>query len=76
MVYINDTIDLFIEEIKKDDRFWHDEMVPKLSLFYKECIVSEIVRDNLGKGKKCKDPPNIMKAIAEHETKKKLIKPK
>lgn len=41
-------------------------MLPKLTKFYKECIAPEIVRNNIGKGQKCIDPPFITDAIKVH----------
>ncbi|KAJ8909286.1 hypothetical protein NQ315_011362 [Exocentrus adspersus] len=49
VVYINDEIEVYIEEIKRDEYFWRDKMLPKLIKFYTECIAPEIIRGNLKK---------------------------
>lgn len=69
MVYVNDKINLFIEEIVRDAGFW-SKMLPTLITFYRECIAPEIVRNFIDKGKRCKDPPSIRYAIAALEEKK------
>lgn len=63
VVYINDSIDLFIEEKYKDEQFWKEHMLPELTRFYTSCIAPEIIRNNLSKNKKCVDPPYILDAI-------------
>ncbi|KAJ8913369.1 hypothetical protein NQ315_008761 [Exocentrus adspersus] len=70
VVYITDEMDLFVEEIERDNIFWEQKMLPPLSKFYKECIDPEIVRNNIGNGKKCIDPPYILEAIKLYEQKK------
>ncbi|KAK4886295.1 hypothetical protein RN001_002566 [Aquatica leii] len=67
---VNDTIDLFIEEIYRDTELWRNEMLPKLTQFYTECIAPEIVRNNIGNGFKCIDPIYIREAIRIYEDKK------
>ncbi|KAJ8909749.1 hypothetical protein NQ315_014018 [Exocentrus adspersus] len=49
VVYINDEIEVYIEEIKRDEYFWRDKMLPKLIKFYTECIAPEIIRGNFKK---------------------------
>ncbi|CAH1170902.1 unnamed protein product [Phaedon cochleariae] len=73
IVYINDAIDLFVEEIEKDAKFWEEKMCPILIQFYKECIAPEIVMDNLGKGNKCIDPPFITEAMKLQDAKRKKV---
>lgn len=54
-----------------------DEMLLKLIQFYKECVAPEIVRNNLGKGLKCVDPPyieDVKKKQEEKKTKQKKVK--
>ncbi|KAJ8915596.1 hypothetical protein NQ315_012481, partial [Exocentrus adspersus] len=70
VVYINDEIEVYIEEIKRDEYFWRDKMLPKLIKFYTECIAPEIIRGNLKKNKKCLDPEFILKAMEERNAKK------
>lgn len=72
MVYVNDSIDIFVEEIEKHIGFWNDKMLPTLIQFYNYCIAPEIVRDNIGKGKNCTDPPYILEAIKPRKEKKKI----
>ncbi|XP_031331888.1 uncharacterized protein LOC116162414 [Photinus pyralis] len=67
VVYINDAVPLYIEEIEIDIHFWEHEMVPILLTFYKMCIAPEIIRNNIGKGKKCVDPQYIIDAIKNRE---------
>ncbi|KAJ8911760.1 hypothetical protein NQ315_008812, partial [Exocentrus adspersus] len=69
VVYVSDQIELFIEEIKRDEQFWN-KMLPVLTSFYKECVTPEIVRKNIDKGKRCKDPPYIQEAITAFQEKK------
>ncbi|KAK5644984.1 hypothetical protein RI129_006284 [Pyrocoelia pectoralis] len=75
VVYINDKIDLFVEKITKDSNFWEEKMLPKLIDFYTNCIAPEIILNNIGQGKRCKDPLNILNAIKENEEKKKKMQP-
>lgn len=70
VIYINDKIELHIEKIERDEHFWLQNMLPKLTRFYKECIAPEIVRNNLGKGLRCKDPSYIIQSIADFDAKK------
>ncbi|CAH1163408.1 unnamed protein product [Phaedon cochleariae] len=73
IVYINDAIDLFVEEIERDAKLWEEKMCPLLVQFYKECICPEIIMDNIGKGRRCNDPPFISEAITLQEEKKRKI---
>lgn len=66
-MYVNDTIDIFIEEILRDESVWKEKMLPILTLFYEECIAPEIVRNNLGKGLNCVDPPYIREAMRKYQ---------
>lgn len=36
IVYVNDKIPIFIEEIKRDVNFWEEKMLPILKQFYLE----------------------------------------
>lgn len=71
VVYVNDAVDIFVEEIERDTELWEKSMLPKLEKFYKECVAPEIVRNNIGRGLKCIDPPYIKNSIQEFEAKKK-----
>ncbi|XP_031345148.1 uncharacterized protein LOC116172142 [Photinus pyralis] len=51
VVYINDAVPLYREEIEIDINFWEHEMVPILITFYKMCIAPEIIRTISGKDK-------------------------
>lgn len=74
IVYINDTIELFVEQIEKDEKLWSDIMLPALVKFYSDCICPEIVLDRIGKGRRCRDPKYILNAIEEKEKKAKSVK--
>lgn len=63
IVYISDSVDIFYEEIERDESLWTTQMLPKLIPFYKECICPEIIRGNIDLNLKCKDPPFIQKEI-------------
>lgn len=45
-------------------------MLPILITFYEGCIAPQIIRNNIGKEKKCIDPPFILEAIAAHQARK------
>ncbi|KAJ8909723.1 hypothetical protein NQ315_016769 [Exocentrus adspersus] len=68
VLYVSDQIELFIEKIKREE-FWN-KMLPVLTSFYKECVAPEIVRKNIDKGKRCKDPPYIQEATTAFQEKK------
>ncbi|KAJ8914123.1 hypothetical protein NQ315_016199 [Exocentrus adspersus] len=74
IVYVNDTVPLFIEIIEKDEVFWNENMLPSLSTFYRTCIAPEMIRKNIEKGMKCVDPPHIVEAIRKFEEKKQKCK--
>ncbi|KAF2899578.1 hypothetical protein ILUMI_06598 [Ignelater luminosus] len=57
MVYVNDNIPIFVEEIRKDVLFSQHKMLPTLTNFYEQCIAPELVRGNLKYNKRCIDPP-------------------
>lgn len=67
IVYVADDIELFVEEISRDEEFWKEKMLPVLIQFYMQCIAPEIVRGNISKHKRCVDPPYITDAIKQRE---------
>lgn len=69
MVYCDDNKPLHSEEICIDRELWINEMVPKLSKFYKDCILPEMIRGNIRINKKCKDPHYVLEAIEDRENK-------
>ncbi|KAK4877164.1 hypothetical protein RN001_009670 [Aquatica leii] len=71
IVYVNDKVELHVEEIHRDEQFWNESMLPVLQQFYIECIGPEIIRNNIGNGKRCVDPPYILDAIRQHNEKQK-----
>lgn len=62
IIYINDQQPLYIEQIYKDEQFWKEQMLPKLKLFYNNCILTELVQRNVPKGLKCIEPQYIVDA--------------
>ncbi|KAK4886349.1 hypothetical protein RN001_002620 [Aquatica leii] len=71
IVYVNDKVELHVEEIHRDEQFWNESMLPVLQQFYIECIGPDIIRNNIGNGKRCVDPPYILDAIRQHNEKQK-----
>lgn len=55
IVYVNDKEPLHVEVILRDKIFWF-EHVNKLTKFYRECILPEIIYRNIPKGLKAIDP--------------------
>lgn len=60
VVYVDDSQDIFLEEVERDEEEWTKVIYPALESFYNNCILEEIVRKNIPHGKKCYDP--------QHET--------
>lgn len=69
VVYVTDD-DTFIEEIPIDRKLWNDVLLPKLTIFYNDCILEEIARRRYLRNMKCYDPPWIELAISEKSEKK------
>lgn len=66
---------LHIEKIQRDANFWEMVMLPKLTQFYRHCLLPEIVAPNMILGKDIREPEYILAAqrkLAERQ----LIKPK
>lgn len=52
LIYVNDKEELNVEVILRDERFWRDEMLPRLETFYWNCLLTEIVLRRIPKGLK------------------------
>ncbi|XP_026278759.1 uncharacterized protein LOC113206748 [Frankliniella occidentalis] len=48
--------DFYVEKIERDDKFWQETMLPKLSRFYMDCMLVEICLRRKNRGIKCRDP--------------------
>ncbi|CAG9761305.1 unnamed protein product [Ceutorhynchus assimilis] len=44
VVYINDEQPLYVDAILRDEQFWNEEMLPKLTNFYQEHMIPELVK--------------------------------
>lgn len=67
--YIDDHHDLYVEEIGRDNKFW-EHMEKKLTIFYEQCILPELVLQRINKGWLCRDPPFILEAQNAENSKK------
>lgn len=54
--------ELFVERINKDDMFWKTTMLPKLTQFYRECMLPEIVDSRVVRGMRIREPKYILDA--------------
>ncbi|CAG9770027.1 unnamed protein product [Ceutorhynchus assimilis] len=45
VVYINDEQPLYVDAILRDEQFWNEEMLPKLTNFYQEHMIPELRRN-------------------------------
>lgn len=54
--------ELFVERIKKDTKFWTNEILPKLTRFYNDCLLPEILDSRIVRGMKVRDPIYILEA--------------
>lgn len=62
VIFIDKDKEIFTEIIRKDQQFWLNEMLPHLTAFYTECILSEIVLKRIPRGKTCKESTSILQA--------------
>ncbi|XP_063240064.1 uncharacterized protein LOC134540920 [Bacillus rossius redtenbacheri] len=62
--------DLFVEKVQRNEDFWRNEMLPKLTRFYKKCLLPEIVDSRVIRGKPVREPEYISKAKEEMNAKK------
>ncbi|KAI4454827.1 exonuclease phage-type/recb c-terminal domain-containing protein [Holotrichia oblita] len=51
--------DFHVERIFKDRELWHEQMLPKLQSFYRECILPEIIDGRVPRGMKIRDPKDL-----------------
>lgn len=57
-------VDFDIEEISRDDVFWENEMKPKLTRFFMECMLPEIVDPRVQRSMNIREPNYILEAQA------------
>lgn len=69
-IWSGENFDIKTEIILKDDRFWQEKMEEKLRLFYLDCILPELVDPRHIRNMTIRDPPYILKALQEKDTKK------
>lgn len=50
-------------KIQRDESFWETIMVPKLTLYYMECVLPELVDPRIPGSMKIKEPSFILQAI-------------
>ncbi|KAK4879667.1 hypothetical protein RN001_007813 [Aquatica leii] len=60
--------DCEIIEIKRDRSFWFSTMLPKLSDFWENCVLPELVDPRVPRGLRARDSPSIIQA--QHAIKK------
>lgn len=70
-VWANDKEPLKTELIFKDDVFWNEKMAAKLTTFYMDCILPELVDPRHPRKLKIRDPIYIKEAIENKENKMK-----
>lgn len=54
--------EIFVERIQKDTTFWTKNMLPKLTRFYQDCLLPEILDSRIVREMKCRDPVYILEA--------------
>ncbi|KAJ8886812.1 hypothetical protein PR048_013024, partial [Dryococelus australis] len=64
---------IFIDRIVKDTQFWEQEMVTKLTKFYWECLLEEILDSRKAQGHIIIDPESIENAKIEVAKRRKLF---
>lgn len=63
-----------VQRIERDDNFWHKEMLEKLTKFYMDCLLPELVDPRHTRSMEIRDPPYITEAIRTLSIKKKKKK--
>ncbi|KAL0821591.1 hypothetical protein ABMA28_005043 [Loxostege sticticalis] len=66
-VWSGENTPLKIEYIHRNDDFWASKMAPKLTKFYLECLLPEIVDSRLRRGMSIREPQEIKNGIASTE---------
>jgi hypothetical protein len=61
--------------INRDDNFWRDEMETKLTTFYMNCLLPELVDPRRRRSMPLREPSYIVDAQKSREEKKQLAKP-
>lgn len=59
--------DYKIIQIKRDDIFWSNKMLPHLTQFYETCLQPEIIDSRLNRRMPIKDPLHIIEAKKKKE---------
>lgn len=55
-IWTSTKYDLYVERIEKDDDFWENSMVSKLSSFYKDWLLPELVDPRIPRGMEVRSP--------------------
>ena len=57
-----------VTTVSRDDRFWVTEMEEKLSKFYEDCMLPEIIDSRYNRQQPIREPPYIQKGGAGTST--------
>lgn len=69
-MWFGENIPMRIEIINKDDTFWKDEMEPKLTKFYYDCILPELIDPRHTRKMSIRDPYYIEQEIKNKNKKR------
>lgn len=62
-VWTGSDFPLKVERILRDDKFWEEKMLTKLSNFYMDCILPELIDPRVTRSMNVRDPSYILDAI-------------
>ena len=66
----SDNLPLKVYYIKKDDQFWKSKIEEKVTSFYMDCLLPELVDPRISRSMEIREPSYIIEAIEKRNARK------